>query len=51
MNGYTAFPVTPCSARMACSVTSMHGKDAGRNPDCYREIWEINAVLKEGVLQ
>lgn len=32
MNGYTAFPVKPWSARMASPVTSMLGKDEGRKP-------------------
>lgn len=52
MNGYTALSGTPWSARsMAFPVTSMHGKDAGRNPNCQRETWEINAILKEEVLK
>lgn len=50
-NGYTAFPVTPWSARrMASPVTSTHGKHAERNSDCQREIWDINAILRVDVL-
>lgn len=51
MNGYTAFPVTPwCARRMASPVPSTRGKDAGRNSDCQRETWDINAILKVEVL-